>query len=81
MKIFTGVTLACLAFGILYAVSHRRGGRGPIPDKGKAFIFVVTALIFSFLVIAHAVLLFANIYPDLSFIFSTVVDLPLQICR
>jgi protein-S-isoprenylcysteine O-methyltransferase Ste14 len=79
MKIFTGITLACVAFGILYAVTHRKGGSGPMPDKGRSLIFAVTALIFVFLVIAYAVLLFANIYPDLPFIFATPVDLPLQI--
>lgn len=79
MKIFTGIALACLAFGVLYAVNHRRGGRGPIPDKGKSLVFAITALIFTFLVIVHAVLLFADVYPNLSFIFSTPIDLPLQI--
>ena len=50
-----------------------------MPDKGSSLAFAVTALIFVFLVIAHAVLLFANIYPDLAFVFHTSVDLPLQI--
>ena len=79
MKIFTGIALACAAFGVSYAVSHRKGGTGLIPDRAKSLTFAITSLVFISLVIAHAVLLFIGTYPGLSFVFSTSVDIPLQI--
>ncbi len=79
MKIFTGIALACFAFCILYALICRRGGKVSISQKLTALAFAITSLIFISLVIAHAILLFTNIYPNLPFIFSTSVDLSLQV--
>jgi len=79
MRIFTGIILACFVSGVIYAVGHRSGGRGPIADKAKALIFGIIALVFIVLIIAHAILLFIKVYPDLSFIFSTSFDMPIQI--
>jgi protein-S-isoprenylcysteine O-methyltransferase Ste14 len=79
MKIFTGIALACATFEVFYAVSHRKGGTGPIPDRAKSLTFAIISLVFISLVIAHAVLLFIDTYPDLSFVFSTPFDLWLQI--
>ncbi len=78
MKIFMGLALVCFLSGVSYAVGHRKGGTGPISQKPVALAFGITTLVFVSLVIAHATLLFTNIYPDLSFIFSTPVDLALQ---
>jgi len=79
MKVFAGIIVACFAFGVQHAVRHRRGGTGAISQKPVALVFGIVALVLIFLVIAHKVLLLSNIYPDMSFIFSTPVDLVLQI--
>ena len=79
MKVFSGIILVCFTFLIQYAVRHRKGGAGPTSQKPVALAFGITALVFVLLVIAHTVLLYLNIYPNVSFVFSTPVDLPLQI--
>ena len=79
MKVFSGIILVCFAFVVQYAVHRRKGGTGPTSQKPVALAFGTTALAFVLLVIAHTVLLYLNIYPNVSFVFFTPVDLPLQI--
>jgi|GEM_PF-2664086 Putative protein-S-isoprenylcysteine methyltransferase len=79
MKIFSGIILACFIFEVQYAVRHRKGGAGTVTQRFTALIFGITGVAFVFLGIAHIVLLFLNVYPDIWFIFSTPVDLVLQI--
>ena len=68
-----------LCLRVQYALRHRKGGVGPISQKPVVLPFGIIALVFAFLATAHMLLLFLNICPNMPFILSTSIDLPLQI--
>jgi len=80
MKVFAVIILISAAFVPQYIIRHREGETASqIPPKPVALFFAITSLAFALLVIAHTVLLFLDAYPDISFIFFTSFDLPLQL--
>ena len=80
MKVFAVVILIAAAFVPQYIIRHReKEATGGIPSKPAASFFAIMSLTFVFMVIAHTVLLFLGVYPDMPFIFSSPIDLPLQI--
>ena len=79
MKVFALVILISAAFVPQHIISHReREAASQILSKLTALAFAILSLAFIFLVIAHTILLFLNMYPSMPFIFSTPIDLPLQ---
>jgi protein-S-isoprenylcysteine O-methyltransferase Ste14 len=80
MKAFAVIILILAAFVPQHIIRHReKEATGRISPRPVVLFFAITSLAFVFLVIAHTILLFLNIYTDSSFIFSTPIDLPLQI--
>ncbi len=80
MKVFAVIILVSAAFVPQYIVRRReKEVTGEIPSKPIASFFATMSLTFVFMVIAHTILLFLGIYPDMPFIFSTPIDLALQL--
>ena len=80
MKVFAVVILIAAAFVPQHIIRHReKEATSGIPSKLASLFFAIMSLTFVFLVIAHTVLLFLAVYPDMPFIFSSPIDLPLQI--
>jgi len=80
MKVFAVITLISAAFVPQHIIRHReKEATSQISSKPIASFFAITSLTFVFMVIAHTILLFLDRYPDMSFIFSTPIDLPLQL--
>ena len=79
-KVFAGIILVSAAFVPQHIIRHReKEAASQIPSKPVASVFAIMSLVFVFLVIAHTVLLFLDMYPDMPFIFSSPIDIPLQI--
>jgi len=80
MKVSAVIIVISAAFVPQHIIRHReKEATGKTPSKPVTSFFATSSLIFVFLVIAHTVLLFLHTYPNMSFIFSTSIDLPLQI--
>ncbi len=80
MKVFAVITLISAAFVPQYIIRHReKEATSQISSKPVASFFAIMSLTFVFLVIAHTILLFRDMYPDMPFIFSTPIDLSLQL--
>jgi protein-S-isoprenylcysteine O-methyltransferase Ste14 len=80
MKIFAVIILLLAAFVPQHIIRHReKEATSQIPSKPIALFFATTSLIFVSMVIAHTILLFLDIYPNMSFTFSTSIDLVLQL--
>ena len=80
MKVFTVIMLISAAFVAKHIIRHReKEAAGQIPPKPVVLAFAVASLAFVLLVIAHTIFLFLDMYPNMSFIFSTSIDLPLQL--
>jgi len=80
MKVFAVIILVGAAFVPQYIIRHReKEAASQMPPKPVVLFFAITSLAFVLLVIAHTILLFLDAYPNISFIFSTSFDLPLQL--
>ena len=80
MRVFAVIILVSAAFVPQYIIHHREEEAvGQMPPKPVVLFFAIASLAFVLLVIAHTILLFLDVYPDMPFIFSTSFDLPLQL--
>lgn len=79
-KVFAVIILVSAAFVAQYIIRHReKEATSQIPSKPVALAFVILSLVLVLMVIGHTILLFLDAYPTMPFIFSTPIDLPLQL--
>ena len=79
MKVFAVISLISAAFVAQDIIRHRgKEAISQIPSKPIAWAFAAVSLTFVLLAIAHTIFLFLGTYPNISFIFSISIDLPLQ---